>query len=113
MGEIGTYGPWVALDAAPVIDEADEDEDDDHDDLDHGEPVLRLSCFFVTNFISGQVEVGSRTVYTDMDELHNEDGCNDNEGPLPSCQARIPILCHTRIVNGDTKGCNQSNAPVK
>ena len=107
-----THRSRVSTDAAPVVDEADEDEDDDHDDLDHGEPIFGFSCFFVTKFIGEQVEVGSRTIYTDVDELHDEDGRNDDEGPLPSCQARIPILYHTRIVNGGTKGCSQSNVPA-
>ena len=42
----------MAVDAAPIVDEADEDEDDDHDDLDHGEPVLGLACLHVRRLIS-------------------------------------------------------------
>lgn len=39
-----TYGPGMAVDSAPVVDQANNDEHDDEDDFDHGEPVLGFSC---------------------------------------------------------------------
>ena len=41
---MGTYGPRMSADAAPVVDEGDEDEDDDHENFDHREPVFGFSC---------------------------------------------------------------------
>ena len=44
MEEVGTYGAWVALDAAPVVDEADDDEDNNEQDLDEREPIFAFTC---------------------------------------------------------------------
>ena len=82
----------MAVNASPVVDEADEDEDDDHDDLDHSEPVLGLSYPSVRKTVDEQVIVGTRTIYADVDELHGKNRCNDHEGILPCGDVWVPVL---------------------
>ena len=84
----------MALNAAPVVDKADDDEEEDHDDLDHSEPVLGLAWCTVKDTPRGTDNAQGRlTVHPHVDELHDEDGCNDDERVLPGGEAAVPVLC--------------------
>ena len=81
----------MAVDASPVVDEADEDKDDDHNDLDHGEPVFGFACLGVRRLYCRPATEG-RTVDADMDELDDEYGRDEDQGPLPWRNLRVPVL---------------------